>query len=287
MRLPLSALDIGIFAAYFVGIAVLGLDRLPQGRPHQARLFPGGRQASLVDGRRQHRRREHLEPPFRQHHGHGVLRGLCRDEHRLARRLHRLVRPAVDLLCRIYLRNGFYTMPEFLDRRFGGPARVVYGVLIFLTYVFVEIAAVLFLGALAINTLIPSVEIWQAVIVLGRVDGRLHDDGRPASRRLDRDAATGRPDVRRGHPRGQGRCGIRRSVGFTASSERCERLAPACWLPPMRRFPGPCFSAESCASACSTTRPTSSSCNDAWPPRTSGTPGWASSPSTTCRSCCR
>jgi solute:Na+ symporter, SSS family len=65
-----------------------------------------------------------------------------------------------------YLRNGFYTMPEFLDRRFGGPARVVYGALIFLTYVFVEISAVLFLGALAINTLVPNVAIWQAVVAL-------------------------------------------------------------------------------------------------------------------------
>ena len=36
-----------------------------------------------------------------------------------------------------YLRNGFYTMPQYLDRRYGGPTRVVYGLLIFLTYVFV------------------------------------------------------------------------------------------------------------------------------------------------------
>ena len=41
-----------------------------------------------------------------------------------------------------YLRNGFYTVPEFLHRRFGTPARTAYGVLIILTYVFVEIGAV-------------------------------------------------------------------------------------------------------------------------------------------------
>ncbi len=50
-----------------------------------------------------------------------------------------------------YLRNGFYTMPEYLQRRFGEASRVAYGGLIFLIYVFVEIAAVLYLGALALH----------------------------------------------------------------------------------------------------------------------------------------
>jgi SSS family solute:Na+ symporter len=65
-----------------------------------------------------------------------------------------------------YLRNGFYTMPEFLDRRYGAAARLVYGILLLLTYVFVEIAAVLFLGALAIHTLVPSVGIGAAIVGL-------------------------------------------------------------------------------------------------------------------------
>ncbi len=65
-----------------------------------------------------------------------------------------------------YLRNGFYTMPEFLDRRFGGAARTAYGGLIFLTYVFVEISAVLYLGALAMHTLFPAVSIPYAIIGL-------------------------------------------------------------------------------------------------------------------------
>ncbi len=52
-----------------------------------------------------------------------------------------------------YLRNGFYTMPEFLQRRFGAAARVTYAGLILITYVFVEISAVLYLGAVALNSL--------------------------------------------------------------------------------------------------------------------------------------
>lgn len=52
-----------------------------------------------------------------------------------------------------YLRNGFYTMPEFLQKRFGGGSRVVYAVLILITYIFVEIAAVLYLGAVTLHSL--------------------------------------------------------------------------------------------------------------------------------------
>src|SRR5213592_4908510 len=37
-----------------------------------------------------------------------------------------------------YLRNGFYTVPEFLNRRFGPSVRGTYSVLILLTYVLVE-----------------------------------------------------------------------------------------------------------------------------------------------------
>jgi len=53
-----------------------------------------------------------------------------------------------------YLRNGFYTMPEFLQKRYGGGARMIYGVLVLLTYVFVEISAVLYLGALSLHSIL-------------------------------------------------------------------------------------------------------------------------------------
>lgn len=65
-----------------------------------------------------------------------------------------------------YLRNGFYTMPEFLERRFGPGARLTYSVLILFTYVFVEISGVLFLGGLALNSLL-GIPILASVIVLG------------------------------------------------------------------------------------------------------------------------
>src|SRR5207248_3964148 len=55
-----------------------------------------------------------------------------------------------------YLRNGFYTVPEYLQRRYGSAARMAFAGLMLLMYVFVEIAAVLYLGATALHALIPQ-----------------------------------------------------------------------------------------------------------------------------------
>lgn len=67
-----------------------------------------------------------------------------------------------------YLRNGFYTIPEYLERRFGNATRVLYAILIMFTYVFVEIGAVLYLGALSLHGLfdLPIVYSILAMAVL-------------------------------------------------------------------------------------------------------------------------
>lgn len=64
-----------------------------------------------------------------------------------------------------YLRNGFYTMPEFLQRRFGGAARVTYAGLLLLIYVFIEISSVLYLGALTLHNLM-NVPMLLSIFVL-------------------------------------------------------------------------------------------------------------------------
>jgi solute:Na+ symporter, SSS family len=69
-----------------------------------------------------------------------------------------------------YLRNGFYTMPEFLQKRFGGAARTTYAALVLATYIFVEIAAVLYFGALALFTLTGISMNW-CIIVLAAATG--------------------------------------------------------------------------------------------------------------------
>ena len=69
-----------------------------------------------------------------------------------------------------YLRNGFFTIPEYLQKRFGKATRVVYDVLILFTYIFVEIGAVLFLGALSLYALF-GIPILYSVFVLAVLTG--------------------------------------------------------------------------------------------------------------------
>src|SRR3954463_558602 len=69
-----------------------------------------------------------------------------------------------------YLRNGFYTMPEFLQRRFGAGARLTYVLLVLITYIFVEVSSVLYLGGLSLHALL-DVDVMASVVVLALVTG--------------------------------------------------------------------------------------------------------------------
>lgn len=69
-----------------------------------------------------------------------------------------------------YLRNGFYTMPQFLQRRFGATSKTIYALLVLLTYIFVEISAVLYLGALSLHALL-GIPMTTSVIVLALATG--------------------------------------------------------------------------------------------------------------------
>jgi SSS family solute:Na+ symporter len=62
-------------------------------------------------------------------------------------------------------------VPEFLHRRFGSSVRTTYATLILLTYVVVEIAAVLYMGALAVNVLMPGIPLTYSVVVLAVATG--------------------------------------------------------------------------------------------------------------------
>ena len=64
-----------------------------------------------------------------------------------------------------YIRNGFYTMPEFLQKRFGGGARTTYSVLVLFTYILVEIGAVLYLGALSLHSLLDIPMMWSVLAI--------------------------------------------------------------------------------------------------------------------------
>ncbi len=170
MRGSHASLDIGIFVAYFIGVAVLGLlASRHAGRTKRDYFLAGDKLPWWMVGG------SIVAANISSHHFVSIMG----TAYFLGFAAMNIAWPAVFLgffallwiFLPFYLRNGFYTMPEFLDRRYGGAARIVYSVLIFLTYLLVEIAAVLFLGALAVHTLIPRVEIWQAVVALAAVTG--------------------------------------------------------------------------------------------------------------------
>ncbi len=168
--MKLSPLDIGIFALYFAAILTLGARASRRAGKTKRDYFLAGDKLPwwMVGG-------SIIAANISSHHFVSIM-GTAYAQGFAAMNI---AWPAVFtgffallwIFLPFYLRNGFYTMPEFLDRRYGGAARVVYAVLILLTYVFVEIAAVLYLGALAIHTLLPGVAIWQATVALAVLTG--------------------------------------------------------------------------------------------------------------------
>src|SRR6218665_2293751 len=53
----------------------------------------------------------------------------------------------------IYLKNKIYTMPQFLARRYGETVSTIMAIFWLLVYVFVNLTSILYLGAIAINSI--------------------------------------------------------------------------------------------------------------------------------------
>jgi solute:Na+ symporter, SSS family len=66
----------------------------------------------------------------------------------------------------IFLKNGIYTMPEFLEKRYGPGVRTVMAVFWLGVYVFVNLTAILWLGATAVHT-VTGLDVQTALIALG------------------------------------------------------------------------------------------------------------------------
>jgi len=70
----------------------------------------------------------------------------------------------------LFLRIGIYTMPEFLEHRFGHQARTVMAVYMMVAYVVVAVAGVLYSGAIGLKTIFGldmTVGIWLIGILAG------------------------------------------------------------------------------------------------------------------------
>jgi SSS family solute:Na+ symporter len=66
----------------------------------------------------------------------------------------------------VFLRNGIYTMPEFLEKRYSPAVRTVMAIFWLVLYIFVNLTSILWLGATAVNT-ITGLNIDVAVVGLG------------------------------------------------------------------------------------------------------------------------
>src|SRR5882762_3661978 len=65
----------------------------------------------------------------------------------------------------IFLKNGIYTMPEFLEKRYSPGVRTVMAVFWLGVYVFVNLTAILWLGATAVHT-VAGIDVQTALVAL-------------------------------------------------------------------------------------------------------------------------
>ena len=66
----------------------------------------------------------------------------------------------------IFLRNGIYTMPQFLEQRFGPSIRTLMAIFWLGLYVFVNLTSIIWLGSIAVNQ-VAGVDQDVALVVLG------------------------------------------------------------------------------------------------------------------------
>ena len=67
----------------------------------------------------------------------------------------------------IYIRMGIYTMPEFLEKRYGPESRLIYSALSIITLIAVRISIVLYAGALVLSEFLGIDSIFLCVLIIG------------------------------------------------------------------------------------------------------------------------
>ncbi|WP_442885847.1 sodium:solute symporter family transporter, partial [Chitinophaga sp.] len=169
MNLQLTALDAAIFGVYILGVIALGVYASRQNKKTRRDYFLAGDKMSwwMIGG-------SIIAANISSHHLVGAMGAAYnRGFVAIAMEWGAILLGFNALLwifLPFYIRNGFYTVPEFLERRFSGAARTTYAGLILLTYIFVEISAVLYLGAVSLNTLF-GFDIMVCVLILSVLTG--------------------------------------------------------------------------------------------------------------------
>lgn len=169
MNIELSTLDIAIFGIYIVGILAVGVYASRKAKQTKRDYFLAGDQLSwwLIGG-------SIIASNISSHSLVGVM-GVAYNRGFVAVLIDwGAILIGFNALLWIflpfYIRNGFFTVPEFLQKRFGDGARGTYTVLILMTYIFVEIGAVLYLGAYSLHSLL-NIPVMTSVVVLAFATG--------------------------------------------------------------------------------------------------------------------
>lgn len=164
MKLNLTILDTVVFGVYILGVLALGIYASRKGKRTKRDYFLAGDKLPwwMIGG-------SIIAANISSHHLVGAM-GVAYNRGFVAIAMEwGAILIGFNALLWIflpfYIRNGFYTMPEFLQKRFGGGARAIYSILVLLTYVFVEIGAVLYFGALALHSLLSIPMISSAVVL--------------------------------------------------------------------------------------------------------------------------
>jgi SSS family solute:Na+ symporter len=169
MKVHLTLLDTVIFAVYILGVLVLGLYASRKGKRTKRDYFLAGDKLPwwMIGG-------SIIASNISSHHLVGAMGvAYSRGFVAIAMEWGAILigfNALLWIFLPFYIRNGFYTMPEFLQKRFGGGARAVYSVLVLLTYIFVEIGAVLYFGALSLHSLL-GIPMMSSVVVLAIATG--------------------------------------------------------------------------------------------------------------------
>lgn len=169
MNLELSTLDIAIFAIYILMVFGLGIYASRKGKSTKRDYFLAGDKLPwwLIGG-------SIIASNISSHSLVGVM-GVAYSRGFIAMVIDWAsilvgFNALLWIFLPFYIRNGFFTVPQFLQQRFGAGARNIYSLLIVLTYIFVEIGAVLYLGALALYSLL-DIPIMTSVFILAIATG--------------------------------------------------------------------------------------------------------------------
>ena len=164
--MKLSQIDLGIFVFYMLAVMGLGFYAARRGKRTKRDYFLAGDKLSwwMIGG-------SIMAANLSSHHFVGVM-GTAYKRGFVAMAIEwGAILIGFNALLWIflpfYLRNGFYTVPEFLQRRFGTAARAAFAALTLLIYVFIEIAGVLYLGGVAFNALVPQISVGWCIILIG------------------------------------------------------------------------------------------------------------------------